>query len=157
MNARQLVSLLNLATVVVAGTVAGTVAGCASTSGWRTLSIDGSSEQSFDASISLLKGELPDARRGMFELALGDIRHTELLNAEQQEATYTDDDFRGQLDGMSYEGVIALADQTGPSIRSMYYSRRTQRDPWAGRPWSGTDPDRFPSYVQSPPGMMNSQ
>ena len=153
MEAKQRVSMPALALVIVAGTVAG----CASTGGWRALSIDGSSEQRFDASLSRLIGELPQARRGIFELALEDVMRTESQNAELQAASYTDEDFRSQLDGMTYESVIALADQTGPPIRRVYYSRRTHGDPWAGRPWSGTDPDRFPSYVQPPPGLTTSQ
>ena len=153
MEAKKLVSGPTLALVIVAGTVAG----CASTGGWRALTIDGSSEQGFDASLSRLIGELPQARREMFELALEDVVHTESQNAELRAASYTDEDFRNQLDGMTYESVIALADQTGPPIRRVYYSRRTHRDPWAGRPWPGTDPDRFPAPVQPPPGLLSSQ
>ena len=153
MKAKKLVSMPALTLVIVAGTIAG----CASTGGWRALSIDGSSEQGFDASVSRLMGELPQARREIFELALEDVMRTESQNGELRAASYTDEDFRSQLDGMTYESVIALADQTGPPIRRVYYSRRTHGDPWAGRPWPGTDPDRFPAAVQPPPGLLSSQ
>jgi hypothetical protein len=49
---------------------------CASTSEWRTLTMDGSSEAAFEESISLLDQELPKTRNRMFALALVDIVRT---------------------------------------------------------------------------------
>jgi hypothetical protein len=133
------------------------LAGCASMGEWRELRIDGSNESAFDESISRLDAELPYSHRLMFQLALTDIMGTEAQSSRQTSndgaEAYTKEEYRRQLDGLTYEGVIALADRTGPSIRSVHYSSRTQRDPWAGRPWPGTDPNRFPPPLVVPPGM----
>ena len=89
--------------------------GCAE---WRGLSIDGSSVAAFEESISRLEQELPSAyRRQIFALALGDVA------VDNKVAGYSDEDYRAQLDGLTYNGVIALADQTGASVKTRYYSR----------------------------------
>jgi hypothetical protein len=89
--------------------------GCAE---WRGLPIDGSSVAAFEESISRLEQELPSAyRRQIFALALGDVA------VDNKVAGYSDEDYRAQLDGLTYNGVIALADQTGASVKTRYYSR----------------------------------
>jgi hypothetical protein len=45
--------------------------------------------------------------------------------ADNKVAGNSDEDYRAQLDGLTYDGVIALADQTGGSLKTQYYSRRT--------------------------------
>jgi hypothetical protein len=91
--------------------------GCAE---WRGLQIDGSSVAAFEESISRLEQELPSTyRRQIFALALGDVA------VDNKVAGYSDEDYRAQLDGLTYNGVIALADQTGASVETQYYSRRT--------------------------------
>lgn len=135
------------------------LAGCASMGEWRELRIDSSSESAFDESISLLNAELSYSRRQMFALALVDIGRAAVQSSEQtsddSEIAYTYEDYRSQLDGLTYDGVIALADQTGPSIWSLYYSGAGRDDPWARRPWPQTDPNRFPATPVIPPGFSS--
>jgi hypothetical protein len=89
--------------------------GCAE---WRGLPIDGSSVAAFEESISRLEQELPSAyRRQIFALALGDVA------VDSKVVGYSDEDYRAHLDGLTYNGVIALADQTGASVKTRYYSR----------------------------------
>ena len=100
------------------------LAGCASTSEWRALSIDGSDEAAFGQSLALINDGLSSPRRDMFALALVDIAQTGVSSAGQAEdgsPAYTDEEYRRQLDGLTYDGVIALADESGPSVYSMYY------------------------------------
>lgn len=101
------------------------LAGCASMGQWQTLSIDGSTEAAFGQSLSQLNDELSYSRSQMFALALVDIARTAAQDAGQTKdgsPAYTDEDYRRDLDGLTYDGVIALADQTGPSIRNVYYA-----------------------------------
>jgi hypothetical protein len=96
--------------------VAIVLTGCAE---WRGLRIDGSSAVVFDESISRLEQELPSAyHRQMFVLALGDVAVENNAIGDRDEA------YRAQLDGLTYNGVIALADQTGTPVASRYYSER---------------------------------
>jgi hypothetical protein len=98
--------------------------GCASMSEWRTLTIDSSSESAFRDSVTLLNDELPTVHREMFALALVDIANTGIETAgpsDDGSPAYTDADFRGDLDGLTYDDVIALADQTGMSVRLQHY------------------------------------
>lgn len=102
--------------------------GCASTSEWRTLRIDGSSEASLRESLTRLEQELPRAyHRRMLEIALADIWSTSAQRAGETDdgegAAYTKEDYRAELHGLTYESVVALANQTGRSVSSLYYSR----------------------------------
>jgi hypothetical protein len=92
------------------------LAGCASTGGWRTLSIDGSSETEFSESLTRLNTELPTTRSKIFALALVDIVST------REDSAYSMQQLRAELDGLTYDDVIALADQDGPPIKTVYYS-----------------------------------
>jgi hypothetical protein len=89
--------------------------GCAE---WRGLQIDGSSVAAFEESISRLEQELPSAyHRQTFALALGDV-------AVENKVIYRDEAYRARVDGLTYEGVIILADQTGTPVASRYNSER---------------------------------
>jgi hypothetical protein len=100
------------------------LAGCASTSGWRALHIDGSSQASFEASVASIQQALPASRREYFDVALADVWIKGTLNADA--ADYTADDYFRQLDGLQYDGVVALApDATQLLYRSA--SARAQR------------------------------
>lgn len=99
--------------------------GCAE---WRGLQIDGSSAAAFEESISRLEQELPSAyRRQIFALALGDVA------VDNNVVGYSDEDYRAQIDGLTYNGVIALADQTGASVKTQYYSGRGYAQALAAR------------------------
>jgi len=138
---------------------------CASTGSWRELRIDGSSESAFNESVSALNAELPYARNQMFSLALVDIARTEIAAAERAAVAGTevaaDEAYRRQLDGLGYDGVIALADRSGPSI-SYLYSQRVGRAAARGAPAAlpgtatpQTDASRFPVQIVVPPGMAS--
>jgi hypothetical protein len=93
------------------------LAGCAE---WRGLQIDGSSVAAFEESVRRLELELPSAyRKQLLALALGDVA------VDNKIAGHSDEDYRAQLDGLTYNGVIDLADQTGASVRTQHYSGRT--------------------------------
>lgn len=99
------------------------LAGCAG-SQWRTMSIDGSDEAAFGESLGLINQELSNARRNMLALALIDIAQTGVANAGQAEdgsPGYTEEEFRSQLNGLTYDEVIALADESGLPIYQLYY------------------------------------
>jgi hypothetical protein len=80
---------------------------CASTTGWRALRIDASSEAAFVQSVTLLQQELPSNRRILFGYAVEDIAN----RSSSPEA------FLGQLDGLGYGEVVDLA---GPAARQKY-------------------------------------
>lgn len=122
-------------TILAAATILG---GCASTGEWRALTIDGSSESAFGDSLAQLDQSLGRARSQLFALALYDIARTGVQGAEREEdgdLGYTDEDFRSELDGLTYEGVMALADQTGTPVAKQYYSGA-----WVRAARSGFDP-----------------
>lgn len=89
------------------------LAGCASTSGWRALQIDGSNRASFDESVAVIQQELPSARGQRFALALQDIWITGSITAADDAGGYTQTDYFEQLDGLGYKEVMSLADSTG--------------------------------------------
>jgi len=134
--------------------VAVLVAGCASTREWSTLTIDSSSEQTFGDSLSLLNDTLPHRHREMLALALVDIAQTETLSAadasDEEAVTYTYDDFRRQLDGLTYGEIIALADRSGTPISRLYSAHvqaRTGSEASGQLGTYGTPPD-----IYLPPG-----
>jgi len=105
--------------------------GCASTSEWRVLRIDGSDQPAFGASLTTINDSLSPMRQQMFALALVDIANTEARAAEALTpgagATYSDADLRRVLDGLTYQDVIDLADESGPKIAEVYYRTRGPR------------------------------
>jgi len=135
-----------------------TLSGCASLGEWRQLQLDGSSEAAFNESLSRMDDELPHTRSEKLTLALADIVRTAVENSEQTgeggEESYSYEDLRSQLDGLTYEGVIAVADRTGPSVSNLY---TRQRNALAGRPGPGpvpqTDTFAFPRDMAVPPGI----
>lgn len=138
------------------------VSGCAGTSQWRTLQIDGTAQPVFEESLARLNEELPYSRQQMFAMALVDIVETSVRDAgitpeaagDGVEAAYTQADFRAQLDGLTYDGVIALADQSGPAISQLYLTRRM----YAAPPPSGGAfvPSAYPGG-KPPQWMPNGQ
>ena len=93
---------------------------CAGTSEWRSLRIDGSSEAAMRDSLTRLEQQLPrDFHRRMFALALGDVAADNSGNAD-----YSSDDYRADLDGLTYQGVLRLADRAGTPLKQRYYAGR---------------------------------
>jgi hypothetical protein len=66
---------------------------------------------------------LPQMRRQMLQIALVDIASSSVDQAADVQDVDTDyiaDEFRRELDGLTYDGVIALADSNGPSVWRQY-------------------------------------
>ena len=125
------------------------LAGCASTGGWRSLSIDGTSESAFRESVTQLDDELSSVRREMFRIALIDIAQTGVLSAGETDdggPAYDDADFRAELDGLTYEAVIALADQSGTPVNRLYYSSLRAPIPNMPAPTYGGLPGPAPTF-----------
>ena len=127
--------------------VAVVLTGCAE---WRGLRIDGSSVAAFDESIRRLEQELPSAyHRQTLALALGDV-------AVENKVIYRDEAYRAQVDGLTYKGVIVLADQTGTPVASRYYSERTYmelRDEQLRQ--RRLAEKTVPPALRNPPGLSN--
>jgi hypothetical protein len=126
------------------------VASSASATGWRSLRIDGSSEQAFEKSVEAFEDKLSPARRHVFGEALKDIwaEGTQAAAAEQRE--YTAAEYYRQIDGLGYKEVVKLTDPTGDTAKDRYRAaslatRRAQSAgnmippasrPTGGRGWS---------------------
>ena len=138
--------------------VAVVLAGCVSSPQWREARIDGSSQAAFDQSLRNLHAELTYSRRQMLDLALVDIAQSAVQDAD--EGALTDAGFRARLSGMNYDDVIALADQAGPSISSLYSAGAWNKNGAASRagPYAQNDRNRFPaqSVVPMPSGANAS-
>ena len=89
---------------------------CASTSSWQDLRIDASSPTSFQESVDAIEAALPYHRGQLFLLALQDIQMTGLAADD----AFAPKDYLGQLDGLGYDEVLALADATGPTTMQRY-------------------------------------
>jgi hypothetical protein len=96
------------------------VATSASAAGWRSLRVDGSSEQAFEKSLEAFQDKLSPARQHVFGEALKDIyaQGTQAAAAEQRE--YTTDEYYRQLDGLRYEEVVKFTDPTGDTAKDRY-------------------------------------
>ena len=92
------------------------VSACASTSSWQDLRIDASSPTSFQDSVDAIEEALPYHRGQLFLLALQDIQMTGLAADD----AFAPKDYLGQLDGLGYDEVLALADATGPTTMQRY-------------------------------------
>jgi hypothetical protein len=105
--------MLKLTVVVLAITLAG----IANAAGWRSLRLDGSSEDGFSKSVAAFQQKLTPGRRYVFALALEDIWNQGTRNAKAAEHDYTATDYIRQLDGLGYEQVVTFTDPTGETAR----------------------------------------
>jgi len=113
--------MLKLTVAVLAVALAGT----ASAAGWRSLRVDGSSETAFSESLAAFQQKLSPSRRYALTLALQEIwlQGTRKANTEQRQ--YTTSEYFRQLDGLSYDEVVRIADPTGKAeqqYRAQYYA-----------------------------------
>jgi hypothetical protein len=115
--------------LVVALSVA--LAGSAQAAGWRSLRLDGSSEQAFAQSLEAFRMKLSPARRLVFGEALKDIWLEGVEAADAGRRDYTAPDYYRQVDGLSYERVVTFTDPTGATAEQRYrvasLSTRMQR------------------------------
>lgn len=142
--------MLKLAVVVLAVALAGT----ASAAGWKSLRVDGSSEEAFAQSMEAFKDKLSPARRYVFGEALKDIWVQGAKAAEAEQREFTASDYYSQVDGLSYEEVVTLTDPTGDVAKDRYDTARLsarasgaanpppprQADNEDGRFWSSGNP-----------------
>jgi hypothetical protein len=101
--------MLKLTIAVLAVALAGT----ASAAGWRSLRLDGSSEEGFTKSLAAFKEELPPARYFVLLSALQDVWAAGTKGAEAGQGDYTESDYLRQLDGLTYKGVVRFTDPSG--------------------------------------------
>ena len=109
--------MLKLKLTVAALAIA--LAGTAS-AGWRSMRVEAADLATFEESVAAFEEELFTARHYVFMLALQDMwdRGLERASAEQRE--YTEAEYFRQLDGLTYDEVVTLADPTGEVTRERY-------------------------------------
>ena len=96
------------------------LAGTAGAAGWRDLRVDGSSEAAFQQSLAAFNEELSPERQSVFSLALIDVWNQGTAAAKADQREFTVNDYRKQLDGLSYDEVVTLTDPTGETAKRRY-------------------------------------
>jgi hypothetical protein len=102
------------------------LAGSASAAGWRSLRVDGSSEDGFTKSVAAFEAKLSPARYYVFLRALQDVWVAGTNGAEAGDGEYTDADYLRQLDGLTYEDVVTFTDPSGETARERYQAAYSQ-------------------------------
>lgn len=95
------------------------LAGCASTSEWRDLRIDGTSKSTFEESAAALRQELPQGRRLYFDVVVVELWITAAAKAQTEgnALEVASHDFLAQIDGLAYDEIVGL---TGPRANKTY-------------------------------------
>ena len=102
------------------------VAGTASAAGWRSLRVDGSSEDSFTKSLTAFEEKLSPARYHVFLRALHDVWEEGTKSSAADADEYTAAEYLRQLDGLTYEDVVTFTDPTGETARQRYRAAHSQ-------------------------------
>jgi hypothetical protein len=121
------------------------IAGTASAAGWRSLRVDGSSEEGFTKSLATFKTELSPARYYVLLRALQDVWAEGTKGSEAGESEYTEVDYLRQLDGLTYKRVVRFTDPTGDTAQQRLraatlqqhaaaYARVRPSTNWANQP-----------------------
>lgn len=107
---------------------AAVLAGCASTSGWRSLRIDGSSQTSFDESVALFQQELSPKRRDLFEISLVAVWLADTVSAGDfdRDGDVDADDVNSLL-GNIQSGALVAAIRVSDENRSSYTAEAIYR------------------------------
>jgi hypothetical protein len=124
------------------------IAGSAS-AGWRELRVDASSEAAFEQSLAVFKDQLSPEQRQAFGEALEDIWIAGTQAADGKRGKYRAADYYRQIDGLSYEEVVAFT--TGESAklraqaaaappRAAAAARRAAPPAYSRSPWEGVPP-----------------
>jgi hypothetical protein len=91
-------------------------------------------------------------------MVLADLWITGQIVSEAEGDSFWEGDYRALLDGLRYEDVLGLA---GPDSTPWYRAAArvggSRNASGSGLAWSRTDPNRFPTYVEPPPGMVAGQ
>jgi hypothetical protein len=121
--------------------VAVALAGCASTSGWRALRIDGTSRSTFEASNFALQQGLSANQRLRFKIALQELWRTGAAQAGAEGGVDgASTSYYAQLDGLGYEEIVSRA---GPIATQKYLEA-----------WSHTGPRGDLGAPSVPPGAF---
>jgi hypothetical protein len=85
--------------------------------GWRDLRVDASNDANFATSVAEFEEKLSPARYQVFLMALKDVWDQGTESAAAQQSAYTTTDYLAQIDGLTYEQVVTLADPTGDTTK----------------------------------------
>jgi hypothetical protein len=118
------------------------LAGSASAAGWRSLRVDGSSEEAFAQSLEAFKDKLSPARRYVFGEALKDIWFEGARAAQAEQREYTDDEYYAAVDGLGYDEIVTFTDPTGDTAKDRYRAARSSAPHYAAAA-QPTPPDRY--------------
>ena len=105
--------MLRLTVAIVAIALAGT----AGAAGWKSLKVDGSSDEAFAQSLAVFKDKLSPIRRYVFGEALKDIWLKGSQEAEAAQREYTAAHYYRELHGLGYEQVVTLTDPSGATAK----------------------------------------
>ena len=94
-------------------------AGTAS-AGWRTMRVEAANAASFEESVAAFEEELSTARHYVLMLALQDIWAQGLQSASDEQREYTEAEYFRQIDGLTYDEIVTLADPTGDVTKERY-------------------------------------
>ena len=109
--------MLKLKVIVTALAVA--FAGSAS-AGWRAMRVEAANAASFEESVAAFEEELSTARHYVLMLALQDIWAQGLQSASDEQREYTEAEYFRQIDGLTYDEIVTLADPTGDVTKERY-------------------------------------
>ena len=96
------------------------LAGTANAAGWRSLRVNGNSDEAFAESLEAFKEKMSPTRAYVFGEALKDIWIQGAKTAEAEQREYTADEYYRQLDGMGYKEVVKFTDPTGDTAKMRY-------------------------------------
>ena len=147
------------------------LAGSASAAGWRSLRVDGTSEDGFSKSLAVFKEELPPARYYVLLQALQDMWVAGTKSAEAGQGEYTDADYLRQLDGLTYKHVVRFTDPTGDTAHQRLraatlqqhaaaYARlspssNSAKQDWGYRPQIGPSGEQVRGNIDSGPAYQH--
>jgi len=88
--------------------------------GWRTMRVEAANAANFDESVAAFEEELSTARHYVLILALQDIWAQGLQRASAEQREYTEAEYFRQIDGLTYDEIVTLADPTGKVTKERY-------------------------------------
>jgi len=125
--------MLKLTVAVLAVVLAGSASGA----GWKSLTIDASSEAAFGKSLAEFKERLSPARASVFGQALKDIWVKGSQEAEAGQREYTAADYYRQVHGLDYEEITTVTDPSGEIAKRRYRAASAT----TGRAWPQSIPE----------------
>jgi hypothetical protein len=140
---REKSQMLKLTVAVLAVVLAAS----ASAAGWKSLTLDGSSEASFTKSVAALQDKLSSARRLVFDAALQDIWILGQQDADDAQREYTASEYFHKLDGLGYDEVVTLTGPTGETAEQRYMAAALQ---YSARNTRGSLHAPAPGYTEGP-------